>query len=304
MVFREVDVLEVKEMLRLWVRGHGYKTIARLSQIDRKTVRRYVEAALDAGLRREAGESQITDALMGEVINAVRPARPGSHGRAWEHLDAQREFIKARLKEGLTLTKIATLLFRHTGEVVPYRTFHRFCVGELGYRPGRATTVRVDDPEPGTECQIDFGRMGFLFDPASGRRRLVYALIFTACYSRHLFVFLTYSQTLASLIEGCEAAWSFFGGVFKVLILDYVPRNIIEVLFPGALCAPEAARRQPPRPPGGERLGATDFGHITLRGMPATSAASRRSAKQAWCGMPPKNPAAGWLQGLPTWSWC
>jgi len=25
MVFREVDVVEVKEMLRLWVRGHGYK---------------------------------------------------------------------------------------------------------------------------------------------------------------------------------------------------------------------------------------------------------------------------------------
>jgi hypothetical protein len=31
---------------------------------------------------------QITDGLVGEVINAVRPARPGSHGRAWEHLAA------------------------------------------------------------------------------------------------------------------------------------------------------------------------------------------------------------------------
>jgi len=55
MVFREVDVVEVKEMLRLWVRGHGYKSIARLTQIDRKTVRRYVEAALRAGLRQAGG---------------------------------------------------------------------------------------------------------------------------------------------------------------------------------------------------------------------------------------------------------
>ena len=220
MVFREVDVVEVKEMLRLWARGHGYKSIARLAQMDRKTVRRYVEAAVRAGMTQAGGEAQITDGLVGEVINVVRPARPGSHGRAWEHLAAHRGFIEPRIKDGLTLTKIASLLYRHTGVVVPYRTFHRYCVAELGYRPGRATTVRVDDPEPGSEVQIDFGKMGLLFDGATARRRLVYALIFTAAYSRHLFVFLTFSQTLASLIEGCEVAWAFFGGVFKVVIPD------------------------------------------------------------------------------------
>ena len=35
-----------------------------------------------------------------------------------------------------------------------------------------------------------------------------------------MFVWLTYSQTLAAVIAGCEAAWAFFGGVFKVLIPD------------------------------------------------------------------------------------
>src|SRR2546427_490154 len=137
MVFREVDVVEVKEMLRLWVRGHGYKSIARLTQIDRKTVRRYIEAAVHAGLRQADGESQITDGLVGEVINAVRPARP----------------------------------------------------------------------------------------------RFVYALIFTAGSSRHLFVFLTFSQALASVIEGCEAAWAFFGGVFKVVIPDNM-KAIVEEADP------------------------------------------------------------------------
>jgi hypothetical protein len=32
-------------------------------------------------------------------------------------------------------------------------------------------------------------------------------LIFTAVLSRHMFVWLTYSQTLAAVIAGCEAAW-------------------------------------------------------------------------------------------------
>ena len=48
----------------------------------------------------------------------------------------------------------------------------------------------------------------------------MHALIFTAVYSRHVFVWLSFSQTLAAFIAGCEAAWAFFGGVFKVLILD------------------------------------------------------------------------------------
>lgn len=35
-----------------------------------------------------------------------------------------------------------------------------------------------------------------------------------------MFVWLSYSQTLAAVIAGCEAAWEFFGGVFAVLIPD------------------------------------------------------------------------------------
>ncbi|HET8658253.1 MAG TPA: hypothetical protein VFM55_04545 [Micromonosporaceae bacterium] len=36
-----------------------------------------------------------------------------------------------------------------------------------------------------------------------------------------MFVWLTFTQTLDALIAGCEAAWPFFGGVFRVGWLDY-----------------------------------------------------------------------------------
>jgi transposase len=36
------------------------------------------------------------------------------------------------------------------------------------------------------------------------------------------------------------AAAEFYGGLPQRIVLDYVPRNIIELLFPGALCALEA----------------------------------------------------------------
>ncbi len=70
------------------------------------------------------------------------------------------------------------------------------------------------------ECQLDFGQLGLFGDPETERRRRVHALIFTAVLSRHMFVWLTFSQTLTAVIAGCEAAWGFFGGVFKVLIPD------------------------------------------------------------------------------------
>jgi hypothetical protein len=80
--------------------------------------------------------------------------------------------------------------------------------------------VRVADGKPGVECQIDFGRLGMMHDPEGGRRRAVHALIFTAVYSRHMFIWLSFTQTLTAVIAGCEAAWGFFGGVFPVLIPD------------------------------------------------------------------------------------
>jgi hypothetical protein len=52
------------------------------------------------------------------------------------------------------------------------------------------------------------------------RRRVAHVLIFTAVYSRDMFIWLTFSQTLEALIAGCEQAWRFFGGVFGVLIPD------------------------------------------------------------------------------------
>jgi hypothetical protein len=62
--------------------------------------------------------------------------------------------------------------------------------------------------------------MGLIFDPATERHRVVQALIFTACFSRHCFVFLTFTQTTKAVIAGFEAAWAFFGGIFKVVIPD------------------------------------------------------------------------------------
>ncbi len=218
MAFREVSVFEIKEVLRLWLRGEGYRGIDRLSGVDRKTARRYVEAAVEVGLTRDGGEAQLTDVVIGLVCEKVRPARPAGHGAGWESLVPHEEQIKAWLAKDLKLVKVQDLLARK-GTVVAYRTLNRFATQRCGFGQAK-TTVRVADGEPGSELQVDFGRMGLVPDPLGGGQRMVQALIFTACWSRHCFVWLSHRQTTAAVIAGFEAAWAFFGGVFAVVIPD------------------------------------------------------------------------------------
>jgi hypothetical protein len=217
--FREVDVIEVREVLRCWLSGVGLRTVAERAGVDRKTARRYVEAAQAAGLVRDSGPEQLTDELIGAVVAAVRPARAAGHGAAWELLVPEQARISDWIaRDRLQLTNIHAKLTRR-GIEVPYRTLHRFAVERCGYAR-RPATLRVADGDPGVESQIDFGRLGLIADPVTGRRRVTHGLIFTAVYSRHMFVWLTFSQTLTAVIAGCEAAWRFFGGIFPVLIPD------------------------------------------------------------------------------------
>ena len=226
MAFREVDVVEIREVLRGWLDGGGLRTIAERAGVDRKTARRYVEAAQAAGLVRAAGPNAVSDELIGAVVERVRPVRPNGHGAAWDALLSRRTEVTGWVADGRTLVKIGDLLAR-SGTVVPYRTLHRFAVAECGFRV-RGTTVRVADGDPGVECQIDFAQMGFITDTETGRRRKVHPLILAAVYSRHMFVHLSYGQTLADVIAGCEAAWTHFGGVFRVLIPDNLRPVVID----------------------------------------------------------------------------
>jgi hypothetical protein len=156
MAFREVPVHEVREVLRLWLRGEGIRATARLAGVDRKTTRRYVAAAVESGLDRGGGEAQLSDEFLGQVVERVRPHRTDGHGGSWRSLEAHREQIRAWVdKDGLSTVKVGQLLARR-GIIVPGRTLDRFVVEVCGPRRGRQVTVRVADGAPGRELQVDW----------------------------------------------------------------------------------------------------------------------------------------------------
>jgi len=95
-------VTEIREVLRWWLAGAGLRKVAARAGVDRKAARRYVEAAVAAGLARDGGPGQLTDELVGQVAQVVRPVRPGGHGLGWEQLEACRAEIEGQVEQGLT----------------------------------------------------------------------------------------------------------------------------------------------------------------------------------------------------------
>ena len=124
----------------------------------------------------------------------------------------------------LQMTRIRELLSERGCEV-SYPSLQRF-VARRNWRGGSSRMVRMEESPPGEVAELDFGKLGWLKDPETGRRRTVWALIVVLAYSRHMFVWPTYSQTLEEVIAGLEAAWAFFGGLPKYLVVDNFPAAV------------------------------------------------------------------------------
>jgi transposase len=224
-MYREVTMIEFKEVLRLWQEQVPKKRIAARLGLDPKTVRRYLNAAEAAGLRVQ--RETFSDEQLRDVLLALQPGGGRPHGQDWARCGEQRETIQRWLAQGLRLTKICKLLARQ-GVSIGYPTLYRFAVEQLQF--GRAAaTIPVLEGEPGRELQVDTGWVGWLTFPLSPRKhRRFRAWIFTAVFSRYRFVYPTFEETTARAMEACEAAWQFFGGIFLVLIPDNTKAIIVQ----------------------------------------------------------------------------
>ncbi len=216
MAYRELGVIEIREVLRRFVLGEGLRAVARGTGLDRKTVGKYVAAGLAVGVCR--GGAAPTDAQIAAIAAAVRPPQAGRPAGTAVRLVGYQPQIAEWLAQGLRLTKIHRRLAAQ-GFVIPYSSLHRFAQSHLGFGAPQLT-VRVVDPPPGEAAEADFGLLGLWTDPTTGQRRRVYGLLVTLCASRYAFLAVSLRQDLGALLNGLEAAWTFFGGVPRRLVID------------------------------------------------------------------------------------
>ena len=223
MAYREVTRVEIQEIIRRWQSGEGYRRIAMGTGASRNTVRKYLSAAKAEGIARD-GPAPTDDQL--SRLAAMGQSGPRQVQTPSEDLLAPwaDQIYQWLTGDRLQVTRIHELLLVR-GCPVTYQSVRRF-IERCHWRRPRRTTGRMEETPPGEVAEVDFGRLGLIHDPESGRRRTVWALIVVLGYSRHNFVWPTFHQNLEEVIAGLEAAWAFFGGIPKYLVIDNFPAAV------------------------------------------------------------------------------
>ena len=223
MAYKEVFRVEIAEVIRRWQAGESLRHIAAGTGLSKDTVAKYISAAEALGVPRDGpapSEKQLSQ------LATISRSGPRQAGAPTEELLApwSDQIYQWLTGDRLQLTRIKELL-ADRGCRVSYPSLQRF-VARRHWRGRSSRTVRMAESAPGEVAELDFGRLGFIQDQETGQRRAVWALLVVLAYSRHCFFWPTYSQKLEEVIAGLEAAWAFFGGIPKYLVIDNFPAAV------------------------------------------------------------------------------
>ena len=223
MAYKEVYRVEIEEVIRRWQAGNSQRSIAAGTGLSRETVRRYLAAARAAGVVQE-GPAPTEDQL--SVLASVSRSGPREPEAPTEEKLAPwaDQIYQWITQDKLQFTRIQELLAER-GCRISYSSLHRW-LSRRHWQRRSARTVRMEQSGPGEVAELDFGRLGFIQDQETGRRQAVWALLVVLAYSRHCFVWPAYGQKLEDVIAGLEAAWAFFGGIPKYLVIDNFPAAV------------------------------------------------------------------------------
>ena len=230
MAYKKVSRVDIAEVIRRWQKGISLRRIASGTGLSRDTVRKYVTAAGEEGVSQKGPAP--TDEQLSRLA-AVGRSGPRMAATPADDLLTPRgdQVYQWFTVDRLKLTRVLELLLERGCEV-SYTSLRRF-IQRRNWRRRNAVTVRMEDTAPGDVVELDFGRLGLIHDPGTGRRRTVWALVLVLGYSRHCFVWPTFSQKLEDVIDGLESAWAFFDAIPKYMVIDN---------FPAALAGPDALR--------------------------------------------------------------
>lgn len=167
-----IDLIELYEH---WWAGRSQVEISASLGIDRKTIRKYLAPALEVGMlpgQLPAGRPAMARADWRELAEEWFPAvaDAGLRQVTWPAIEPYRDEIVRQLEAGVTQATIHGRLVREHGLDASVASFRRWVAAHLPEETRRAQ-VRVPRPPvpPGSEAQIDYGKLGMWTTPTGGR---------------------------------------------------------------------------------------------------------------------------------------
>jgi transposase len=228
MARRTFDVIDIMEILVHWYAGRSRSEVAQSLGVDRKTAGKYIAAAEAAGMR--PGGPPVSEERWAELAREWFPELADSRLRqvTWPAIEPYQEYITGQLKAGVTVTTVHQRLRDEQGLAVSVSSFRRYVDANVPEetRRSRVKVLRPYPVEPGSEAQIDYGRLGRWLDPVSGKLVTIWAFVMVLACSRHLFVRPVIRLDQQGWSECHVAAFAFFGGVPARLVPDNLKTGV------------------------------------------------------------------------------
>jgi hypothetical protein len=146
----------------------------------------------------------------------------------WPEIAKHHDYIAAQLAEGVTSATVHQRLRDERGLAVSVASFRRYVRANVAAETlrSRVTVRALGEAAPGELAEIDYGRLGSWVDPATGRRRAVWAFVLVLAASRHIFVRPVLVMDQHAWTVAHVEAFAFFGGTPARLVPDNLKTGV------------------------------------------------------------------------------
>lgn len=212
----------IREIIYRIRAGESERQIAIDIGLSRPTVHKYKVLAEEKGyldVKRAMVEEQ---ELLAELGPAAKPPKIPSS------IEPYRNYVTSMLDQGVEMMAIWQRLRDEHGYRGSYSSLRRF-VSHLNREKEPESYTRVHTAA-GEEMQVDFGYVGKLYDPKSGRIKNAYVFVATLGYSRHQYAEIVFDQKISTWIALHRRSFEYFGGIPKVVVPDNLKAAVKKVL--------------------------------------------------------------------------
>lgn len=233
MAYKEVGIMDLKEILRRRQSGQNISKISDATGRDRKTIRKYLKLIEQEGVCL-TNKADIDNVKLNKLLSKIT----GQIKREPKKQDIFSHYLEEIIK--LSENKSNPLKMKSVYKVIcarynlfektSYSSFKRFVNSTEISSVESKVTCRIETL-PGHQLQVDYAKVGLLRERETGvasKRKTVYAFIGTLSHSRHKFVEFVYKQDQKGFVESHVKMFKFFGGVPKTVVIDNLKSGVIK----------------------------------------------------------------------------